>query len=68
MVVAVGRLFRLGEITEVIEAQVVAGERRQQPALSRTVDIQVFVRVKVSRLDQRPRRLPEGVHIHVRDA
>ena len=58
-------LFRLGEIAKVIEAKGVAGQRRQQPTLSRTVDIQVFVRVVVFRLDPRPRRLPQRIHIDI---
>ena len=55
----------LGEIAKVIEAKGVAGQRRKQPALSRTVDIQVFVRVVVFRLDPRPRRLPQRIHIDI---
>ena len=68
VIVALSGLLGFGEITKVIEAEVVACQRCQQPALSRTVAFQVFVRVEFPRLDQWPRRLPEWVHIHVGDS
>ena len=68
MVIALRLLFGLGEIAKVVETERVAGERCQQPTISRPVEIQVFIRIEVSRLDSRPRRLLEWIHIHIGDA
>ena len=68
MIVALSGLLGFGEITKVIEAEVVACQRCQQPALSRTVDLQVFLRVELTWLHSRPRRLPERIYLRVGDA